>query len=135
MKVMIEVISPAMGALERAIRILKGEEPFPLTQDETVNNLELLVTQIRRVGNEWSDPTLETIIGVSTLSELSLQKQLIFDPHTKVSLQKPGAYLTFPQQQSVMHSFSIDKNHTGYLVMSLKAWEALGNQYGHSMHY
>lgn len=86
-----------------------------------------LTQKIVTAVDAWTDPTLETIVGVSTLSELSLQKQLIFDPHTKVFLQKPGAYLVFPQQQSVMHSFPIGKNHTGYMVMSLQAWEALSH--------
>lgn len=121
MKVMIEVLSSTLGAINSAIGKMQDIEP------EVASELSIFLNNLRTATDSWSNPTTETIIGASTLSELSLQKQLVFDPHTKVSLQKPGAYLAFPQQQSVMHLFSVGVNHTGYLVMSLQAWEALGN--------
>lgn len=94
-----------------------------LSQDnESLNSLHQKLTE---AVESAQDETVNTTFKTSTIKDITLGHQLIFDPHTKLHLVDKGAYIRFPHAESIFHHFGIGKDHVGYLVMTREAWAAL----------
>lgn len=90
-------------------------------------DIESLVKKVSEAIESEKDETINTAFYWPTIKNVTIGRQVIFDPHVGLSLMDKGAYIRFPHSEAVAHCFGIGKDHVGYLVMTRQAWEALNS--------
>jgi hypothetical protein len=96
----------------------------PIYKEGSAEHFQNLVNKILETVESEKDDTIHTVFHSPTMKNVTLGRQLIFDPHTNLSLTHKGTYIRFPHAESIFHHFGIGKDHVGYLVMTRQAWEA-----------
>lgn len=120
---MVDITDAEFNALESILSFGFKKEDY----HEEAKLVDSAFEKIQKARQSWSDPSVDEISYYPAGDDeyVSLGKQLIFDPHTRMSDNLPGVYFAFPNNSVLTHRFEIDKDHTGLLIIPATSWLAL----------